>query len=42
VNGDVGVELVVGGFTTAIGILMVDIDVVDVMEGVIFDVVGFV
>lgn len=36
------VELVVGGMKTVGGILMVDVDVVDVIEGSIVDVVGLV
>ena len=36
----VGVEPAGDGFITLVGILMVDIDVVDVTEEVIFDVVG--
>ena len=37
-----GVELVVGVMITVGGILMVDVDVVNVMEGSVFDVVGLV
>ena len=39
-NVGVGVELEVGGFMTVSGMLMVDVNVVDVMEDVVFDVVG--